>query len=522
MKRGVIFSLISVFLLFSSPSFSLNLKESIDIALKNNDNVVIVQRKADAASARVSESFSSYLPSVTLSANYARNYQAPIKTMILNTPLVMGIDDVSALKGWQASFQQSIFTFGKNENTLAIAMENAKSAREDLRKALQDCIYNVAQAYFNYLKAKKSVQLSNESLEMATAHLDQTKKMLKVGMATRADTLRSEVSVSRAKQSLIKANNGLEVGKAAFNTSIGRAIGEEIDVEDVDLSSGYEGKEYSYKQMLTDAFTNRPDWKQVKGSVEISARNRGLAVSQWMPSVNLQGYYQWSNNDYDVADLNYDARNWQVAGAATWTIFNGFSTQSKIKEAQANLDSSIAGREMTRKAVEFDVKQAYLNWEAAKEMLESATAGIDSARENFNIAEIRYKNGLATNIEVLDAQTSLTQAEIDLMSAGFDLELARLGIERATGLLDKNTALITRELLILNGQMKYVDLEGGFYSFLSDDGRSYVLTGKPAEDIISGAKTGKKDIKISGTLKKDMVTYMMAGQVLEVNSYEWK
>jgi len=521
MKRGFIFGFLTVLIFCHPAAFAISLMESIDTALKNNDNVVMVQKKADAASAKVGQAFASYLPAINLQGNYSRNYQAPIRTVIMNTPLTLGVDDVAAVKGWQASFTQNVFTFGKLENALSIAMENAKTAREEYRKAKQNCIYDVTQSYYNYLKAIKMLRLQEESLEMAAAHLNQARKMFTVGMATRADILRSEVSVSKAKQGLIRARNSLEVAKASFNTAIGKSIDIEIRIDDIDLSERAYEKNFSYQSMLKDAFSSRPDWKQIKGSVEISERSRGAAMAGWLPSVNLQGYYQWSNTDYDIDTLNYDARNWQVAGVASWSIFDGFLTQSKIKEAEANLLSSYANREMVRKGVELDVKQAFLNYSAAVEVLDTAKAGIKSARENHDIAEIRYKNGLATNIEVLDAQTSLTQAEIDLLSAQVDMELAKLAISKARGVLDTESLSVAEVNYTFEGKMTFVGLEGGFWAFIDNSGNTFTLTGKASEEIFSGAKSGKTGIKIIGAVKKDAVTFTMAGRVLEVKSYEW-
>lgn len=427
----------------SSSCFSgqvITLDKAINSALKNNEQVVVAQKKTEAAQAKVSQAFSGYLPSLSLSANLARNFSSPIisefKVGDIDTDVVFGFSEPSDVKSWQASLNLNLFTFGKLENALLIALDGAHAEKEEYRKTKQEVIYGTTSSYYNVIKAAKMLEYAQESVDMAQAHVDQVSAMLNVGMAVKSDLLRSQVALLTAKQSLIKARNSLELAKASFNSVTGRQLEEQVDVADADFDSFDKSENRTYVQLLKDAYDYRPDWKQAKYSLSISEKNLNISKSNWLPSVAAQANYGWNNTNYSLAQINYDQTNWSVAAAASWKIFDGFDTQSKIKEASAGLDWTRATLELARKSVELDVKQSYLNYVSSKDVIETAEKALESAIENHEAARLRYENGLATNIEVLDAQVSLTKAETDLLSAQFDLCLARAQIRKASGVLD--------------------------------------------------------------------------------------
>jgi len=416
------------------------LEKAIGSALKNNEQVVVAQKKMEASQAKVSQAFSGYLPSLDLSANLSRSYSSPIISEIrvggINSDVMFGFSEPSNVKSWQASLSQNVFTFGKLENALLIALDGAQAEKEEYRKTRQDVIYATTADYFNVIKAVKMLSYAQESVDMAQAHVDQVSAMLNVGMAVKSDLLRSQVALLSAKQSLIKARNSAELAKASFNNTIGRQIEEPIDIADADFSSFDKSENRTYAQLLKDAYEFRPDWKQTKYSLSISEKNLNMSKAGWLPQVTARANYGWNNTNYSNIHINYDQTNWTVAAAASWNIFNGFDTQSKIKEAAAGLDQARAASELARKSVELDVKQSYLNYISSKEIIETAEKALESAEENYQAARLRYENGLATNIEILDAQASLTKSETDLLASQFDLCLARAQIRKSSGLLD--------------------------------------------------------------------------------------
>lgn len=528
MKKSLFFLF---FVLISSVSCAedvLTLDKAISGALANNEQITIAQKKAESAQAKVSQAFSGFWPSIALSSNYARSFSSPIISEFrvggIDTDVVFGFNEPSDVKSWKATLNQNLFTFGKLENALLIALDGAQAAKEEYRRAKQDVIYDTINAYFNVIKAVRMSQYAQESVDMARAHMEQVENMLKVGMAVKSDLLRSEVAFLSAKQNLIKAENSVELAKSVFNKVTGSGINDAVSIADSDFESFDKAEYRTYPQLLEDAYKYRPDWKQVKYSLSMSEKNLNMSKANWLPSVVAQADYGWNNTNYSSARINYDQTNWTVAAAASWKIFDGFDTQSKIKEASAGLDESRANASLAKKAVELDVKQAYLNYISARDVIDTAQKALESARENFEAAELRFRNGLSTNIEVLDAQASLTKAEIDLITAQFDLCIARAQLRRSSGLLDLDYSdkKSFPKKISIEGIAEYIDIEGGFPGLTDAYGNKYNLTGPKAEEILTSLRTsGRQKIKVQGYLKDNGISFRMWGAVMYVDEYKF-
>ena len=436
MKKILIALMVVVCISGFSLGAELTLDDSINLALHDNQAVTAAQKKTEAADAKVSQAFSAYLPELALSANYSRSYSGPMQTIFNGFPITFGIDEPANIKGWQAKFNQNLFTFGKIESSLKIALDAARLAKEELRKTKQDIIYQVSAAYFAVIASQKMIDVAQQSVDMASAHLDQVKSMFDVGILARSNVLRSQVSLSAAQNGLIEAKNGFEIAKARFNNAIGASLKDtfELSKKNIDLILQY--NESDYNSLLKEAMDKRPDIRISAIDLSIANNSISMARSQWLPSITAQGNYGWMNSDYSSNAINYSQANWTVAAVAAWTLFDGFDVSNKIKEASANLDSTNASRELVKQNAELDVKQSYLKLIAAKDMIGNSKDEVASAQENFDVATTRFKNGLETNIDILDAQTSLTKAQFDLLSAQFNLVLAKAQIEKATGTSD--------------------------------------------------------------------------------------
>lgn len=529
MKKSAV--IIGFIILFISNAFAeeLTLEKSIEQGLKNNDQIIVAQEKVNAAKAKVTQALSYFFPSISLSSNYTRNYTSPIiSTFTVGgkpTSMSFGIDEASDIKGWEADLRQNIFTFGKLENGILIALDNLELAKQSLRKAKQDLIFNIASTFINVVKAKELYKLAQDSLEMAQAHVEQVSAMFDQGILTKADVLRSEVQKISANQNKIKAGHGIEIAESVFNSIIGNKIDASVSLNTSDIKNFDEDIYPSYEELLKNAFENRPDLKEINTAKSISDKNLGIAKAGIFPSIQAQASYGSRNTNYPVSGTNYDTTNWSITGAASWNLFDGFNIQAKINEAHAQLREAFANKKALEKAVELDVKQSYLKFIEAKEMVKSSKKEVESAKENYDLAVTRFKNGLNTNVDVLDARTALTQAKTNLLSSQFDVALSLAQIEKSIGLSDiKKAGFMKQNTVYVDGVLKYIELEGGFLGFIDNSENKYDLYGEKSKEILKIISNDLREYKarIWGRFKKDIVTIHMWGRVFEVEGYEWK
>lgn len=420
------------FILFSHLTFAMTLEESIITAQKNNPSAIAAQKKSDAAWARFNQAMGAAFPSLKLEGSLGRSYSQPMTTQIstgsATQTFVFGTNAPSDSRGWTASASQPILVPAIFPG-ITIAQKGVDIAYEEVRRVAQEIEFNATQAYFGLLRAEKMVQFNEESKEMSSSHLQQVQLMLRAGTSTRADYLRTEVSYLNAELALTSAKNTLELAKDNFNNVLGRSLEEKIELyrditEEAFTSAGY-------PEMLKIAFENRPDWMQYKLNQKISEDNIRLAQTGYMPSVVLSG--QTGNRITDYPAYRSDVNSWTVMGLASWTIFDGLGTFNRVKEARANLETQIANEKQMKDKINLEVRDSYLSLKSALESISYAKKALESARENHKVSVLRFNSGVGINIEVIDAQFSLTQAKINYLQALYDVEIAKAKINKVVG-----------------------------------------------------------------------------------------
>jgi len=426
-----------IFLSLGISANALTLKESVEIALKQNPLVIASRREVEAARARLGQATGSFLPSIKLEGNYGRSYNQPSVVQItmpttlgaVTQEYTFGTDAATDTRGWTASLSQPLFVaplFPKH----ALAQKNLTFAQEDLRKVELETTYNVTQAYFGVLKASKMVKLAEDSLKMAQTHLNQVKVMLSVGTATKGDLLRAEVQVANSETNLTRLKHAYILAQENFKNVLGLETTEEISVEEEKLSGSLEALP-QLENILALALSARPEWKQNLLAKEIAEEGVKLVQASYFPSLLL--FAQSGNRVVDYPTYRSDVNSWSVVGAASWNLFDGLVRENQLREAVAKLEEQRAKEEQVKKGIALEVKEVYLNLKSALDTISSTKKALEAAEESYNFSNQRFLAGVGTNLEVISAQVSLTQAQVDYLQALFDLELAKAKINRVVG-----------------------------------------------------------------------------------------
>ncbi len=425
-------ALLVVVMLFgvSQAQEKLTLEESIKIALEQSPTVLKARAEIEAAEGVEGQARAGFLPQISLNAGIGKYYSKPVALQTNIGLFEAGIDEQADMTSCSASLTQAIFTAGKLSSSLGMASKGLEIAREELKRITQEVKFNVISAYYGILKAKKFVELSGQSVEMARGHLGRINALMAVGMSTRADLLRGEVQLANAEVGLTKAKQALEIAKNHFNNSLGRDLSASVELTEIE----YETEEipvYDYDGLLKIAYETRPDWRQYILSKRISEDEVGLAYSGLWPMLSLVGNYDVGSTKYP--SYQSDTETWTALLSASWNIFDGTATWNKIKESKAKLEANKASESDVKKAIALEVKDANFALRSAKENLAGTQKALDLAEENFKIADLRYKSGVGTNLEVIDAQVAVTQARIEYLQAQHDLQIAKSRINKVIG-----------------------------------------------------------------------------------------
>lgn len=412
----------------------LTLDQSIQTALEQSPVMHKVKAEIEAAEGAAGQTVADFLPQLSLKGSAGKYYSGPmdVEMLISGSSLIIstGTTEVADTSSYSASLTQPIFKGGKLWSSLAMANKGLDAAKEELRKITQEVKFNVINGYYGVSKAKKLVELSKQSVNMARNHLDRVNALFKLGMSTRADILRVEVQGAQAEIGLTKAKQGLEIAKNHFNNTLGRELDAPVDLVEIEYALG-EIPIYDYKDLLKIAYEDRPDWKQYVLAKKVSEDEVQMAYSGLWPKISLVGNYDIGSTKY--ASYQSDTKNWTALLSGSWDIFDGTATWYKIKESKAKLEAQKANEISVKRAIALEVKDVNFAVQSSKENLEGTRKAQELAEENFEIAELRYDSGVGTNLEVIDAQVALTQAGIDYLQAQHDLQIAKAKINKVLG-----------------------------------------------------------------------------------------
>lgn len=393
---------------------TLTLEECVAIGLKTNPAAEISFQNLKAAQEKVGEAKGGYYPSFKLASFYTYTAQQAI--------MPIGPD------AYDTRFfaRQTLFDAGATRNFVESVRQSITAQEYDVKRTDSDIVLSVKTAFYDVLKKKDLVNVAQESLRTAEKHLEQSKSLHKEGVAPRSDVIKSEVQVSNARLDEIRTENALLLAKANLATAMGVPVTTGYDV--VAQESGKAHPLPPLKDSLLLAYDLRPELKGNKAKIQSAEANIKQAESGLYPSLNLDASYGWQQGSFTPNETK-----WSVGLTVGIPIFDRLVAQSKVNQAKAGRDGLKAIETQLLRNIEIEVDQAWIALKEAQERFEVAKKALEQAEEDMRVSEGRYKEGIGNILEVIDAQTALTQAKANYVVALYDISSSEARLDRATG-----------------------------------------------------------------------------------------
>ncbi len=419
---------------------AMSLKESIGIALQQNLSVHAATEGIREADFRKKEAFTGFLPKLSTSYNYTYLHMPPRIKQIsipINPASTLTASDVQTGTrnnyNWALDARQPVFAGGGILANYQIYGIESDISRLDRVTTVQNVLQDVTVAYFNILKAQKIREVALQSLEQLKAHRGVAQDFFNVGLIPKNDLLTAEVQTANGEQTLIRAENDLEVARSRFNTVLRRGINAPVEVEDI---LEYKPFQRDLIDCQKSAEANRSDIKAYGLKVDEAGKQVNLARSEYFPTISLVGNYSKFGDSPDLSGSTFQYQeNWYVMGVLNWTFWEwrrtayrvdaGLSRKSQISDAFQSVQDRTA----------LEVKSAYLDLREAEKRISVSRKAIEQAEENFRIYGERFREHIASSIDVIDAQTLLTRAKSDYTNALSDYNIAYARLERAMGVI---------------------------------------------------------------------------------------
>jgi outer membrane protein TolC len=403
---------------------TLTVEQCVEIALRNNPNMIAAANTVDVNKSRVGQARAGYYPQVSASAGYSKS--SPIPGTATDTTVSLLGRRYDQYTG-SVTLNQNFLDF-KTSPSVDAAKYSRDSSRFDLATEQNTTVLTVKQAYYGVLQAKRNRDVAADVIRQFQLHLDQAKGFYDVGTRAKIDVIKAEVDLSNAKLSLINAENNLKIAWVNLNNAMGVPDAAEYAIED-DLS--FQPYGITLEDATARALKNRPDLRSIIARRQAAESNVSVARSGYFPVLSGSASYNRASIDRErPSDLD---DGWQIGVTLTLPLFNGFLTSHQIAEAKSTLYVLRANEEAVRQQILLDVRQAYFNLQAAEASIATAELAARQARENLDLANGRYAAGVGSPVEVSDAFATYVTAQANYTSSLSNYKIAQADIERAVG-----------------------------------------------------------------------------------------
>jgi len=400
------------------------LKQTIESALKVNLGLKSSREETSASLALKKAQRTQFLPTFSTSYKYDRFDEGVEVNGFVLTPKTQ--------YNFVTSFSQPIFTGLSLLRKYDIAKLGLDKANVSEQMTRQNIILDAKNAYFQLLKTHKLYDIAQQTVVQISAQKDVAENFYKVGMTPLNDLLQAQVELANAKQDLIVAKNNMDNNRSNFNTLLRRPLNAPVILQDVLNYTHFDkGLEYC----LSQAEKNRWELRIADLDVAISQKQYQLSKKDYYPTINLEGNYFKNGTDWDANGGFgiYDPSGWEISAVAKWNFWEWGRTSYGVQEKYSRWSQAKLNKQEIVDNIRLEVKTAYLTTEQAERAIKTVETAIEQAKENFRIYQERYKEQIATQTDVLIAQTLLSRTMTRYYDALYTFKISKAKLYRAIG-----------------------------------------------------------------------------------------
>jgi len=417
--------------------YVLSLNDAIVIALKNNKDILIAGQDINKSEAQINEAYGSAYPQINFAASYQRFIDLPAIFIAPNTPFNKSNQTMTMKMGASNSYSgmlslnQVLFS-AKLNTAIEAAKEYQNYSKSNSQATREDVELNVKKAYYAVLMSKSVVDVSRQSLNLAKANYETVSQLYKQGMAAEFDYLRADVQVANTEPVVIQAENNLVLAMNGLKNAMGIDLTKSIALSG--LLELEEVPEIVIESESKLALDRNSTLQGLQSQENLLDKNIKLQKAEYYPTVAAFGQYQYQAQDNTFQFGNYNwAKNFVVGLQLSYPVFNGMQTKYKAEQAQIDKDKLVLNRMKFEDGIRIQVESSKLKMNEAKQRINAQLRSVEQATKAVGIAEVRFKNGLGTQVELIDAQVALTRTQINKAQAVYDYLVSKADWERQSG-----------------------------------------------------------------------------------------
>ncbi|QIP12458.1 TolC family protein [Spirosoma aureum] len=445
MKR-IIYTLLTVLFFAGSQGLTqaqvrqLTMDNAVKLALDKNRDLQVATLETAKSAQKVVEARSYALPNVAGSALYQYYFNKQVSFLpgsFVGLPenqlATFRVGGSNALIGGIAA-TQPLFQPGIKSGIKAAQIDEA-ATNEALADVRANIVTDVKKAYLDVLITQEQLRLQQQSIARNEQALKDARSLLAQGRASRVDTLRAFVTVENLRPAIIQLTNRIGITKTILKRTMGLDEQETIELQD---SLRYDNALLATPATTTDVYFEavqaRPEVRRLELVEQLNREQVAIQTAERQPKLSAIGLVQ---SQSQANNFRVDEYKWPVSSylglQLSVPIFTGFRTNSRIQQAQITRQQTETQVANLKEVVRAQVKIGLANVEEARLRIETQRQTISVAELGYRITRDRWKQGIASRLDMSDAELSLTQAKSNYLQAVYDYLTATVSLDKVLG-----------------------------------------------------------------------------------------
>jgi outer membrane protein len=413
----------------------LTLDDAISRAVDASHRLGEVRARAEGAQAAIEVRRAAERPTLTVNGGYTRtNHVDAFGVPQPNGQFDVIYPDIPDNYFTRAAFQWPIYTAGRLDALERAAEAEARAVNAELTVARADLRLEVARAYWALVTAAEAARVLRESVERANAHVRDVTAMFDAGLVPPSDVSLAEAQRSRQQLQLIEAENI----RRSVTEDIKRLTGLPRDAE-VSIAAQLAapiapsaGEPSTTAETL--ALASRAERQALGERIAAAEERYTSAAAGGKPTIALSAAADYANPNPRIFPRRGEWReSWEVSVNVSWPVWDGGRSKAEASEAASGVAAVRERLADLDESIRLEVRLRQFDIESARAAIVTADEGVRSAQEARRVIAERFRVGVATSTEVLDAQVALLQSELERTRALANLKLAEARLDRALG-----------------------------------------------------------------------------------------
>lgn len=396
---------------------ALNLQEVVNLALCNNPQTHVVWANSLVQAAQVGVSKAAYLPGVSLNASDNRT-----------SGTTSGVDQRSV----GVTFSYLLYDFGSRSANLENSRQLLAAAIATQDSTVQSVFLAAVQDYYQVQATSAALISALDSERAAKESFDAAEARYNAGSATPADKLQAQTAYSQATLNRITADGNLKNSQGTLANMLGLDANHDVLLTPANTIAIPDSFEGDISALIEQARLHRPDLQAAAAQVKAAEAGADAARAEGRPTISLSA----SSTQYNYSGIN--SHGSLVGINLSVPIFSGYATTYHVRSAEAQLDAKNTQFQQVRLQVALDVWTAYQNLTTATQSLRTSADLLDSAQQSARVALGRYKAGVGSILDVLNAQSALASARLQRIQSTFNWNISRATLAQSMGSLDES------------------------------------------------------------------------------------